>query len=149
MYQGKYQYIINKREIIGLKLFNDPNVFIEYSNDMQDVYKIINEINSGKNRKILTIFDDMIADMINSKKLNLIVIELFTRSRKLSISLVFSTQSHFRVPKDVRLNSIQFFIMKIPDKRELQRITLNSSSDIAIKILLRFIKNVLQNHIRF
>ena len=58
--------------------------------------------------------------MINNKKLNPIVIELFTRGRKLNISIVFITQSYFKVPKDVRLNSTNFFIMKIPNKREIQ-----------------------------
>ena len=71
--------------------------------------------------------------MINNKKLNPIVIELFTRGRKLNISIVFITQSYFKVPKDVRLNSTNFFIMKIPNKRELQQIALNHSSDIEFK----------------
>ena len=71
--------------------------------------------------------------MINNKKLNSIVTELFIRGRKLNISLVFITQSYFKVPKDVRLNSTHFFIMKIPNKRELQQIALNHSSDISTK----------------
>ena len=70
--------------------------------------------------------------MIN-KKLNSIVTELFIRDRKLNISLVFMTQSYFEVPKDVRLNSTHFFIMKIPNKRELQQIAINHSSDISTK----------------
>ena len=70
-----------------------------------------------KQRKVLIAFDDMIADMINNKKLNPIVTELFIRGRKLNISIVFITQSYFKVPKDVRLNSTHFFIMKIPNKR--------------------------------
>ena len=92
----------------------------------------------------------MIADMINNnKKLNPVVTELFIRHRKLNISIVFITQSYFKVPKDVTLNSTYFFIMKIPNKREFQQIVLNHSSDIGFKILLKFIKNVLQNHILF
>ena len=83
---------------------------------MQVVYKNIDECNPGKKRKILIVFEDMIADMINNKKLDFIVTELFIRSRKLNISLVFIIQSYFRVPKDVRLNSTHFFIMKIPNK---------------------------------
>ena len=75
----------------------------------------------------------MIADMINNKKLNSIVTELFIRDRKLNISLVFIMQSYFKVPKDVRLNTTHFFITKIPNKRELQQITLNHSSDISTK----------------
>ena len=73
----------------------------------------------------------MIADMINNKKLNSIVTELFIRGRKLNISLVFITQSYFKVPKEVRLNCTHFFIVKIPNKRELQQIALNHSSDIS------------------
>ena len=68
--------------------------------------------------------------MINNNKLNPIVTELFIRGRKLNISIVFITQSYFKVPKDVRLNSTHFFIMKIPNKRELQQVALNHSSDI-------------------
>ena len=75
----------------------------------------------------------MIADMINNKKLNSIITELFIRSRKLNISLVFITQSDFKVPKEVRLNTTHFFITKIPNKGELQEIALNHSSDINTK----------------
>ena len=75
----------------------------------------------------------MIADMIHNKKLNSIVTELFIRGRKLNISLVFITQSCFKVPKDVKLNTTHFFIANIPNKRELQQITINHSSDINTK----------------
>ena len=92
---------------------------MEYSNDMQHVYKNIEEYNLIKKRKVLIIFDDMIADMINNKNLNPEVSELFVRGRKLNISIVFITQSYFKVSKDVRLNSTHFFILKIPNKREL------------------------------
>ena len=92
-YEAKYQFLINKRESTGLKHFNDPKAFIEYSNDMQDVYKNIDEYNTDKERKILIVFDDMIADMINNKILNSIITELFIRRRKLNISL-FSLHNH-------------------------------------------------------
>ena len=75
----------------------------------------------------------MIADMIHNKNLNLIVTELIIRGRKRNISLVFITQSYFKVPKDVRLNASHFFIAKIPNKRELQQIAINHSSDISTK----------------
>ena len=91
-YENKYQFLINKRESIGLKHFNDPKAFIEYSNDMQDVYKNIDEYNIDKERKIVIVFGDMIADVINNKKLNSVVTELFMSGRKLNISLVFITQ---------------------------------------------------------
>ena len=73
--------------------------------------------------------------MINNKKLGSIVTELLIRGRKLNISIVFITQSYFKVPKDVRLNSTHIFIMKIPNKRDLQQTALNHSSDLTLKIL--------------
>ena len=104
-YEYEYQYLIDKREGVGLKHFNDPEAFIEYSNDMRDVYKNINNYNLDKENKILIVFDDMIADVINNKKLNSLVTELFIMGRKQNISLVFITQSYLKVPKDVRLNT--------------------------------------------
>ena len=83
--EAKYQYIINKREKVGLDHFNDHKAFIEYSNDISDVYKNIKECNPGKKRKVLVAFNDMIADMINNKKLNPVVTVLFIRGRKLNI----------------------------------------------------------------
>ena len=139
-YETKYQYSINKREEVGLDHFDDPKAFMEYSNDMQDVYKNIEDYNPIKKRKVLIVFDDMIADMINNKKLDSIVTELFIRGRKLNISIVFITQSYFKVPKDVRLNSTHFFILKIPNERELQQIALNHSSDIDFKDFMKIYK---------
>ena len=139
-YEAKYQYLINKREKVGLNHFNDPKAFMEYSSDMQDVYKNIEDYNPIKKRKILIVFDDMIADMINNNKLNPIVTEWFIRGRKLNISIVFIIQSYFKVPKDVRLNSTHFFIMKIPNKRKLQQIALNHSSDINFKDFMNIYK---------
>ena len=124
--KAKYQFLINKRKSTGLKHFNDPKAFIEYLNNMQGVFKNIEEYNTDKELKILIVFDDMIADIINNKKLNPIVTELFITGRKLNTSIVFITQSYFKVPKDVRLNSTHFFTMKIPTKRELQKISLNN-----------------------
>ena len=107
---------------------------------MQDVYKNIDEYNTDKERKTLIVLDDMIADMINNKKLNSMVTELFIRGRKLNIPLAFITQSYFKVPKDVRPNSTQFFIMKILNKGELQQIELNHSSDISSKDFIKIHK---------
>ena len=132
-YEDKYQYLINKRESVELKHFNDPKAFIEYSNDKHSVYKNIDNYNLNKENKILIVFDDTIADIINNKKLNSIVTELFIRGRKLNTSLIFITQSYFKVPKDVRNNSTYFFVMKIPNKRELMQIAINHSSDINTK----------------
>ena len=139
-HEAKYQYLINKREKAGLDHFKDPRAFTEYSNDMQDVYKKIEDYIPGKKRKILIVFGDMIADMINNTKLNPVVTELFIRGRKLNISIFFITQSYFKVPKDVRLNSTHFFIMTIPNKRELQQIALNHSSDIDFKDFIKIYK---------
>ena len=111
---------------------------MEYLNDMEDVYKNIENYNPGKKRKIFD--DDMIADMINNEKLNPVVTELFIRGRKLNISIVFITQSYFKVPKDVRLSSTYFLIMKIPSKRELQQIALNHLSDIDFKDFIKIYK---------
>ena len=80
-YESKHQYLINKREGEAINHFNDPKAFIEYSNDMHDVYKNIDEYNPYKENKILIVFDDMIADMIHNKKLNSIITELFIRGR--------------------------------------------------------------------
>ena len=76
-YEAKYQYLINKREKVGLHYFNDPKAFMEYSNDMLDVYKNIEDYNTDKKTRVLIVFDDMIADMVHNKKLNPIVTELF------------------------------------------------------------------------
>ena len=130
-HESKYQYLINKREGVGINHFKDFKAFIEFSNDMHDVYKNINYYNPDRENKILIVFDDMIADTIQNKKLNSKVTELFIKGRKLNISLVFITQSYFKVPKDVRLNTTHFFIIKILNKRELQQIAINHSSDIS------------------
>ena len=111
-YEAKYQYLINIREKVGLTRFNDPKAFTEYLNDMCDVYKNIDEYNVDKDRKILIVFDDMIADIIKNKKLNSIVTELFIRGRKLNIYLVFIAQPYFKAPKHVRLNTTHFFYHK-------------------------------------
>ena len=107
---------------------------------MHDVYKNTEYYNPGKKRKVLIVFDDMIVDMINNNKLDSILTEFFIRGRKLNISIVFITQSYFKVPKDVRLNSTHFFIMKIPHKREFQQIALNHSSDIDFKDFMKIYK---------
>ena len=118
---------------MGINHFNDPKAFINYSNDMRNVYKNTNYYNPNKENKILIVFDDMTAVMINNKKPNSIVTELFIRGWKLNISLVFIIQSYFKVLKDVRLNTSHFFIAKIPNKRELQQIAINHSSEISTK----------------
>ena len=118
---------------------------MEYSNDMKDVYKNIENYNPGKKRKILIVFDDMIGDMINNEKL-LVVTELFIRGRNLNISIVFIIQSYFKVPKDVRLSSTHFFITRIPNERELQQIALDYSSDIDFNDFIKITKEILPSN---
>ena len=91
--------LINKRESTELKHFNDSKAFTEYSDDMDVIYKNIEEYNPNQKRKMLIVFYDMIADMLNSKNLNPVVAELFIRGRKLNTSFVFITQSYFAVTK--------------------------------------------------
>ena len=104
-YEAKYQYLINKREGVGIDHFNDPKAFIEYPNSMHDVYKNIDECDPDKENKILIVFDDIIADITKNKKLNSIVTKLFIRGTKLNIYLILNisliTNSYFKVPKDV------------------------------------------------
>ena len=140
--------LVNKRENVGLKHCNDPKTFIKYSNDMDDKYENTDEYNPKKTRKILIVFGDMIADMLATKNLQPIVTDLFIRGRKLNISIVFVTQPYFAAPKNIRLNSTHFF-MKIPNKRKLQKIAIDHSSELTLKTLWNFTKNVLQFHILF
>ena len=99
---------------------------------MDDVYEKINYYNSSRKRKILIVFDDMIADIMTNKKFQAIIKELFIRCRKLNISLVFITQSYFPVPKDVRLNSTHYLIM---NRKKLQDIAIIILQTLIIKIL--------------
>ena len=126
--EPKYEYLIKKREDAGIKHLNNLKAFIKCSNTMDDVYVNINDYNSNRRRKMLLVFDDMIKAIIK---------ELFIRCRKLIISLVFITQSYFSVPKDVRLNSTHYLIMKINNRRESQNIAINHSADIDYKDFIK------------
>ena len=128
---------MKNRENAGINHLNDLKAFIEYSNAMNDVYENIDNYNSNRNRKILTVFDDIIADIMTIKKFQSIIKELFIRCRKQNISLVFITQSYFSVPKDVRLNSTHYLIMKVNSKRELQNTAINHSADINFKDFMK------------
>ena len=109
--------MIKKREDAGIRHLNDPNAFIECSNTLHDVYENIDDYNPSRKRKILIVFDDMIANIMTNKKFKAIIKDLFIRCRKLNISLVFITQSYFSVLKDVRLNSAHYLIMKISNNK--------------------------------
>ena len=103
----KYRFLIEKREYVGTKHKNDPTAYFECSNTVDDVYEKINYYNPKRDKEILIVFDDIIADIITNNKFQDIIKELFIRRRKVNISLVFITQSYFSVPKDVGLNSTQ------------------------------------------
>ena len=128
--ESKYEYLIKNRESAGIKHLNDSKAFIECSNTMDDIYENINNYNPNRKRKKEIVFDDMIADIMTNKKFQSLIKELFIRCRKLNISLDFITQSYFSVPKDVRLNSTHYLIMKINYRKELQNIAINHSADI-------------------
>ena len=139
--ESKYQFLIKKREDAGMKNLDDASAFIEYSNTMDDVYDNIDDSKPRRKRKILILFDDMIADIMTNKNFQAINKELFIRCRKLNMSLVFITQSYFRVSKDVRLNSTHYLIIKIHNRRELQQIAIDHSADIAYKDFLKIDRN--------
>ena len=135
--EKKYQYLISKREQAGIKKLNDPHAFIECSSDMNDAQDDINNYNKNRNKKVLIIFDDMITDIMRSEKFKAIVKELFIRCRKLNISIIFITQSYFRTPKDARLNSTHYILMKIGNKKELKSIAEENSGHLDFKDFLK------------
>ena len=122
IHEPKHEYLINKREQTGIKNLNDPHDFIEYSDDMNHVLDGINDCNKNRDKKVLIVFDDMIADIEYNKNFKRIIKELFYRARKINASIVFTPQSYFRALKDARLNSTHYIIMKINNKKELKRI---------------------------
>ena len=139
--EPKYQFLIEKHENTGIKNFNDPTTFIEYFSTMDDFYSNIDDYNPKRKRKILIVFDDMITDIMTNQKFQAIIKELFIRSRKLNISLVFITQSYFSVPKEARLNSTHYLIMKINNRKNLQQIVIAHLADIDYKDFLKIYRN--------
>ena len=139
--EPKYEFLINNSKNARIKHFNDSTAFIEYSNDMDDVFTNIGDYNKKRKRKVLIVFDDMIADIMSSKRFKAIIKELFIRCRKLNISIVFITQSYFRTPKDARLNSMHYVIMKIQSRKKLQNIAPENSGDIDFKEFLKTYKD--------
>ena len=113
IHEPKYEYLINKIEQAGIKNLEDPKVFIEYSDDMDDVLDDINNYNKNRDKSVLIVFDDMIADIEYNKKFKKIIKELFYRARKINVSIVFITQSYFRALKDARLNSTHYILILI------------------------------------
>ena len=137
IHEPTYECLINKREQAGIKNLNDPNAFIEYSDDMNDVLDDINNYNKNRHKKVLIVFDDMIADIEYNKNFKQIIKELFYRARKINVSIVFITQSNFRALKDARLNSTHYIIMKINNKKELKRIAEEKSGHLDYKDFLK------------
>ena len=133
--ESKYKYLFKNCENAGIKHVNDSNAFTECSNTMDDVYENIDNYNPSRKRKILIIFNDMIAYIMTNKKFQLIKKKLFIRCRKINISLVFITQSYFSVPKDVRQNSTHYLIMKINNKRDYKILQAIILQTLIIKIL--------------
>ena len=133
IHEPKYEYLINKTEQAGIKNLNDPHAFIEYSDDMSDVLDDINNYNKNRDKKVLIVFDDMIADIEYNKNLKRIIKELFSRARKINVSIVFITQSYFRALKDARLNSTHYILMRIGNKKELKRIAEEKSGHLDYK----------------
>ena len=127
--EDMYQYLINKGEQAGIKNFNDPHAFVEYLNDMNDVLEDINNYNKNRDKKVLTIF----ANIMRSEKLKAIVEKRFIRCRKLNISIVFIMQT----PKDARLNSTHYILMKIGNKKELRSIAEENSDHLEFKDFLK------------
>ena len=139
--EPKYKLLIKKRKDARIKNLNDPTAFIQYSNNMDDVYNNIDDYNSKRKRKVWIVFDDMIADIMNNKRFQAIIKELFIRCRKLNISLLFITQSYFSVQNKVRLNSTHYLFFKVNNRRELQNIAINHSVNIDYKDFLKIYRN--------
>ena len=135
--EPKYEYLINKREQAGIKNLNDPHAFIEYSDDMNDVFHGINNYNKNRDKKVLIVFDDMIADVEYNKNFKRINKELFYRAPIINVSIVFITQSYFRALKDARLNSTHYILMKIGNKKKLKRIAEEELGHIDYKDFLK------------
>ena len=133
--------LINEREKVGYKKLKNPEAIIDYLPTVDDVYDYLEDYNSTKKRKVLIVLDGMIADMEPNKKVNPIVTKLFLKERKLNISLVFISQSFLKVPKTIRLNTTQDFIMKIPTRRELEQIVSNHSYDTDFKDFMKRYKD--------
>ena len=137
IHEPKYEYLINKREQAGIKDLNNPQAFIEYLDDMNDVLDDINNYNKNRDKKVLIVFDVMIADIEYNKNFKRIIKELFYRARKINVSIVFITQSYFKALKDARLNSTHYILMKIGNKKELKRIAEEKSGHLDYKDFLK------------
>ena len=124
--EPKYEYLINKREQAGIKILNDPHAFIEYSDDLDDVFDDIKNYNKSRDKKVLIVFDDRIADIEYNKNFKRIIKKLFYRARKINVSIVFITQSYFRALKVLDyivhiIVHIVHILMKIGKKKRIKK----------------------------
>ena len=118
-FESEYQLLIKRKENVGIKELKNAKAFINHSQTIDNVYEILEDYNPTKKEKVITALDGMIVDMKANKKISIIVTELFLKGRNLNISLVFISQFYFKVHKTICLNATQYFILKIPNKREL------------------------------
>ena len=133
--------MIKEYEDTVIKHFNNQKAFNECLNSMNNIYEDIGEYNPTRKIKTFIVFDDMIEDIMSNKKCHTIVKKLFNRDRKVNISLVFIIQSYFSIPKQVRLYTTYFLIMKINNKRELKNTTTTHFADIDYKVFVKIIEN--------
>ena len=139
-FKSKYQLLITGREKLGIEILKNLKAFVDYSQTIDHVYENLEDDNPTKKRRALIVFDDMIADMESNKELSPVVTDLFLGERRLNISLGFISKSYFEVPKTVRLNATHCFIMKILNKKDLQQIASNHSSNTDFKDFMKLYK---------
>ena len=147
--ESKFQFLIDKKEKVGLKKLKDQNAFIEHSSTMDDIFENIEDYNRKRKRKVLIVFDDMTSYVMSNKKAQQVLKDLFIRCRKLNISFFFLTQSYFNVTKDVRLNCTHYIIFKLNNKRELQTIAINHSADIDYKDFIKIYRDCTKEPFNF
>ena len=140
-FKTKHQLLINGTEKVGTKNLEIPKAFIDYSQRTDDVYENLKGYNPTKERNMLIVFDDMIADIESNTNLSPIGTELFLRGRNPNISIVFTSQSCFKVSKTINLTARHYFNRKIPIKTELQQIASNHSSEIDCKDFIKIYKD--------
>ena len=132
--------LINGREKERIKNLRNTKAFIDYLRSIDAVYENLEDYNSTEIRRVLMGFHAMKTYLECNKELCPIVSELFLRGRKLNFSFFFISQFYSKVPKTTRLNATHYFAMKIPNKRQLQQIASNHSSDIYFKDLMKLYK---------
>ena len=140
-FESTYQLLINWWEKVGTKKLKNPKAFIVYSQAIDDVYENLGDYNPRKKRRVVTVFDDIIADIESNKKSNPIVSEIVFKRKNLNIPFIFISKSYFKMPKIIILNATHYFIMKITNKSELEQIASNHLSDIDFKDFMKLFKD--------